>query len=188
MRSRLSPRTAAILGVLAVFIVGLGAAVLLGTTDDSSSGEDDGAAAAEPTDGPVAADLDRLRELSDAVGHPVYWAGEQAGREYELTIQEDGRIFIRYLDPGAAAGSPDLSLTVATYPFADAFEALEVVAGKRGSTRARTPDGGIVVVSAGNPTSAYVAYPGSDLEIEVYDPDPARALELATSGAVAPVE
>jgi len=37
------------------------------------------------------------------------------------------------------------------------------------------------------PTSAYLAFPGSDFQIEVYHPSAARALRLATSGQVAPV-
>ena len=37
------------------------------------------------------------------------------------------------------------------------------------------------------PTSVYVAYPGSKVQIEVFDPDPARALRLVTSGHIQPV-
>jgi hypothetical protein len=32
----------------------------------------------------------------------------------------------------------------------------------------------------------YVAYPSKDFQIEVYDPDPARALAVAASGDVQP--
>ena len=34
------------------------------------------------------------------------------------------------------------------------------------------------------PDNAYIAYPGTDLQIEVYDPKAGRAFELATAGAI----
>jgi hypothetical protein len=43
------------------------------------------------------------------------------------------------------------------------------------------------VVPSQNPRSAYIAFPRQDYQVEVYDPSPARALRLATSGRVAPV-
>ena len=132
--------------------------------------------------------IDRLRELAQSAPGPVYWAGEQSG-ELELTVEPDGKIFIRYLAPGVSVGSRRVpSLTVATYPYADAFAALEAVAERRGATSDRTPDGGLVVATAASPNNVYVAYPDSDYEVEVYHPDPDRALEIATSGAIAPIE
>ena len=35
-----------------------------------------------------------------------------------------------------------------------------------------------------NSHNAYIAYPGTDLQIEVYDPKAGRAFELATAGAI----
>jgi hypothetical protein len=189
MGSALSPRTAAIASALAVVAAGLGSALLVGCgDDDSSGGEESVAEPAAPTDGPVAADLERLQGLGDAVGHPVYWAGEQPDGEYELTIEEDGTVFVRYLGPETALGSQELSLTVATYTFPGAFEALGAVARKPGATTGEAPEGGIVVSRATTPTSAYLAYPDSDLQIEVFDPDPGTAFELAASGSVVPIE
>lgn len=126
----------------------------------------------------------RLRELAHAVGHPIYWAGQRAGA-YELTVDANANIFIRYLPTGVPAGSRrERSLTVGTYPFAEAYGTLESASRQPGETTGHTPDGGLVVVGKAKPNNAYIAYPGTDLQIEVYDPKPGRAFELATAGAI----
>jgi hypothetical protein len=172
--------------VAAAFVV-----LLLGIDGEERAGDGAGAGSGSSpavTDGPEEADLDRLRELAGAVGHPVYWAGEQPG-DLELTVSPDGSIFIRYLPEGVPVGSRDVtSLTVATYPYDDAFATLKSAAKQLGAIRDRTPDGGIVVGNKGNPNTAYVAYPDADHQIEVYDPEPGTAFERATSGEIEPVE
>jgi hypothetical protein len=45
-----------------------------------------------------------------------------------------------------------------------------------------------VVTNENTPNSVYIASKDSDVQVEVYDPDPDRALEIAMSGAVRPVE
>ena len=47
--------------------------------------------------------------------------------------------------------------------------------------------GGIAFYSKSAPTSVYVAYPGSNVQIEVYDPSAAQAAQLVTSGKIVPV-
>ena len=79
------------------------------------------------------------------------------------------------------------SLTIGTYPVADAYEATKNVADQQGSKTGKTPDGGFVVTNSNNPNSVYIAYPGADHQIEVYDPDPKTAFSLAESGAVVPI-
>jgi hypothetical protein len=79
------------------------------------------------------------------------------------------------------------SLTIGTYPVSNAYEALQGIAKKPGAKTGKTPDGGFVVTNEGTPQSVYVAYPDSDHEIEVYDPDPKTAFSLATSGAIVPI-
>ena len=59
--------------------------------------------------------------------------------------------------------------------------------GRSGGITDRTPDDGLVVSFATSPNNVYVAFPGSDYEIEVYDPHPGRALELATAGGIVPL-
>ena len=47
--------------------------------------------------------------------------------------------------------------------------------------------GGIAVSYRSRPSSVYVVYPKSTLTIEVFDPSPARAMRLATSGQIVPI-
>jgi hypothetical protein len=175
------PRVAAAIGIaLAVLIILV--LVLGGGDDDGGSGSDVGT---EPKE----ASVDDLREVADSAANPIYWIGEQDGKTYELTVSEEGNVFIRYLDPDVEVGSRDVaSLTVGTYPVKDAYGALRKIARRPGSVVDETPDGGLVVAGKDNPSSVYIAYPGADYQIEVYDPDPAVALETATSGAVEPVD
>lgn len=138
---------------------------------------------------PVATSHADLASLSDELGHPIYWAGERGGAQVEIHRSERGDVFLRYLTGDAEIGdSRENYLTVGTYPFPGAYEVLMQQAEDAGSLTNETPDGGFVFTNQGNPTSVYIAYPDQDLQIEVFDPDPARALELATSGEIVPVD
>ncbi len=123
-------------------------------------GADEAPAAAAPRagGGPVASSAGELSSLQDELGHPVYWAGGRDGSERELT------------------------------PVEGAFGALQRASRKRGSTAAETTDGGLAVTDEPSPTSVYLAYPGQDLQIEVFDTDPERALDIAVSGDVRPAD
>src|SRR4051794_21734079 len=103
------PRNAAIVGVLiAVVVVAL---FLLLKNDDNGNSEP------AATNGPEAVSVQSLRDLASTVDHPVYWAGARPGKEYELTITDQGNIFVRYLDPNVPVGSRNVaSLTIGTYP------------------------------------------------------------------------
>jgi hypothetical protein len=173
------PRNAAIAGLLiAAAVVAL--FLLLNNDDDSS----------EPasTGGAQAVNVQGLQSLANSVDHPVYWAGERPGQRYELTISDQGNIFVRYLDPETPVGSRQVaSLTIGTYPVPDAYTATRAVAEEPSARTSETPDGGFVVTNGDNPSSVYIAYPDSDQQIEVYDPNPKTAFSLAESGAVVPI-
>ena len=152
-------------------------------------GDDDDGSDSDGTRGPEAVSLEELQELPGSVDHPVYWAGERDDTQYELTVDADGNIFIRYLEPDVEVGSREVaSLTVGTYPAQNAYGVLQKSAKQKGALRGETPDGGLVVSNQASANSVYVAYPGSDLQIEVYDPNPQVAFETATSGDVEPIE
>jgi hypothetical protein len=129
-----------------------------------------------------------LTSLEGTLGHPIYWAGERAGERLELTSEADGSVYLRYLPPGVAVGeSPATYLTVGTYPVAAAQEAVRRAAVEAGQGVARVAGGGIVFADRASSGSAYLAYPDSDLQIEVYDPVPGRAIGLIRSGSIRPV-
>lgn len=134
------------------------------------------------TSGPVALSARGLATLTQAAGQSIYWVGEQPGVKYELS-QNGSQTYVRYLPTGVAAGDTRQLLTVGTYPVPNAYD---VTAGTRnqGAKILDIPGGGVAAVSTDSPTSVYVAFPGVDYQIEVYDPDPAAALRLVKSGAV----
>jgi len=137
---------------------------------------------------PVAASPDRLRELSVEAGRPIYWLGPRSGRTYELTRTPQDRIFVRYLPEGVAAGTREAKYTlVGTYPVDNAYGVLKELAKSGGESSFTAPKGGFAVYSTEHPTNIYLAYPGSDVQIEVYASSAEHARELITSGQVVPV-
>jgi hypothetical protein len=139
-----------------------------------------------PAAAPKAATVAQLRALAVKAGHPIYWAGPEPGRVYELTVTSSGRIYVRYLPHGVPIGSQGAHTFVGTYPFNNAYKALQTLA-KKGDVSFTVPGNGLAVYSNSTPTNIYVAFPGSNEEIEVFDPSPKHARALIASGQIAPV-
>ena len=149
------------------------------TTTVSAIGQSQNAKEASP---------DELRSLSAELGHPIYWLGEESGHIYELTQLKNGRIFIRYLPSGVPIGSPQATYTiVGTYPLPKAYDVLKELAKKPGELSFAAPHKGLAVFLSSKPTNVYLAYPGSNLQIEVFDPSAQRARNLIMTGQVVPV-
>jgi hypothetical protein len=136
----------------------------------------------------TAASITRLNRFASSAGHPIYWAGSQPSFTYELSRTNDGRVYIRYLPPGVKTGTlkPDY-LTVGTYPQPHAFATLRATAKKQRAQLIHLAGGGLAFQYKGRPTSVYLAYPGSNYQIEVFYPSQTRALQLVRSGQVQPV-
>ena len=75
----------------------------------------------------------------------------------------------------------------ARIPRRNAFATLKSTAKKQGVPTTKLRGGGLAFTDKTHPTSVYLAYPGSDYQIEVYDPSPARARRLVVSGRVVPL-
>jgi hypothetical protein len=152
----------------------------------SGDGEQDGEAT------PVAAEarIVEAGQLADAaatLGHPVYWAGPIEGSELELTEAEDGSTQVRYLeDPGEAGAESSSVLTIGSYPLPDPAAALDAFAAEPGSVVKRAANGAEVLFSESNPSSVYFVAPDNSVQVEVYHPQPQRALDLALAGDVRP--
>lgn len=148
-----------------------------------------GEEASKPSRAPAtAASIQRLNAFASTIGHPIYWVGSQPRFTYELSRTKDGRVYIRYLPAGVKLGNPNPNyLTVGTYPQPNAFATLKVTARKQGIRTIHLAGGGLAFQYKNRPTSVYLAYPGSDFQIEVFDPSAARALQLVASGQVKPV-
>lgn len=162
-------------------LVGLAVWLLVETLGDDGSSPSPTAASSEP----VAVNADGLATLAQAGGSTFYWVGPQGASRYEVS-QQDGQVYVRYLPDGVEAGDPKGLLTVATYPVTDAYD-VTAGAGGEGTDIVSIPRGGVAAINAARPTSAYVAFPGVDYQIEIYDPDPAVVRQLATGGDVMPV-
>jgi hypothetical protein len=194
------PRLAA--AVVAALVAGLIAWLAAGGYDDLSFTErEKGAGADIPSAQPVGVSLAQLKGVAGSLGYPLYWKGPAPGFTYELTRLVDGRIFLRYLSPGAPVGDlrPDYGF-VATYPDANAFARIRKAARKKGATVRKTPGGGLVVGNQNGPElvrsttqplptpPVFYSRPGSPVLVEVYDPvEMNRALRVATSGRLRPL-
>ncbi|HVQ58153.1 MAG TPA: hypothetical protein VMS60_04520 [Solirubrobacterales bacterium] len=166
--------------VAAVGIVVVALILLLSSDGDDSSGE--------PAAAPEVLSVDALGDTVSGQEPPVYWAGEQSGAEVELSRPEASRTYIRYLTDGAEAGDERADfLTVGTYAHTDPVAALRKQGDEPGGVIATAPGGATVYFNRKQPHSVYLAYPGVEAEIEVFDPNFTRALQLVNSGQIVPV-
>jgi hypothetical protein len=164
-------------GGLLVLVVLVVVAWLVLSSGDSNTAKDSAAA--------HIVTVGELREAAAERTTPVYWAGEQAGTEIELSQPDASRTYVRYLTGDAEAGAPGAGfLTVATYAHDDPVGALRRQSREPGGVLATAPGGATVYFSRNHPTSVYLAYPGVKVQIEVYDPSFKRALQLVESGQI----
>jgi hypothetical protein len=181
--SQLMGRSLIRIGVVAVVAAAAAVGVWWFAVRDSSSGKQ--AAGAQSSTAAVSGTT--LRSLTAALGRPIYWAGPRRGVTYEFTETADRRIYVRYLPAGVRAGSSSPYLTVASYPFVNAYAATAGAAGKPGAVKLRAAGGAVAFYEKSRPTNVYVAYPGSDVQIEVFDPTGQAARRLVTSGRITQV-
>jgi hypothetical protein len=151
-------------------------------------GNDSSPSTASATPAPnAAASPAELANVANSVKHPVYWIGEKSGFTYELTKAKNGNLWVRYLPAGVAVGDtrPNF-LTIGSYPQANAFKNVQATAKKKGVQSFGVPSGGVAVEYTARPSSVYVAYPASNVLVEVYDPSPATARSIVKSGDIRP--
>ena len=140
-------------------------------------------AAAVPKTAVAAVSLGGLRALSAQLGRPIYWAGDRAGSTYELTRTLDGRVYLRYLPAGVKVGVDQPHLTVATYPLQNAYMTTASAAKRPGSVTIPVASG-IAFYAESHPTSVYLAFPGVNQQIEVFDPSPALVHRAVAAGQI----
>lgn len=166
--------------VVAILAIALGAWLALRGDDDSTD-------SSTPTEAEVVS-VDALQDAVGGTGTPVYWAGEQADTELELSEPEEGRTYIRYLTGDAEAGDPRPNFfTVGTYANEDPVATLKRQGEESGGVLGKAPGNATVYFDRNDPSSIYLAYPGVEAQIEVFDPDFKRALQLVNSGQIIPV-
>ncbi len=129
-----------------------------------------------------------LRKAAAAQHTPIYWAGLTADTELELSQPSADRTYVRYLPSGVEAGDPQPFLTVGSYRFENPTGALHSRGSQPGGVLASAPGGGVVYFERNEPKSVYLAYPDTEVEIEVFAPEFKEALQLVTDGRIVPVE
>jgi hypothetical protein len=145
-----------------------------------------GGSSAKPTQtAATEASVAQLGNVANSLGHPIFWLGPKNGYTYELTQTPSGKVFVRYLPPGVDIGVDKPYLTVATYPFAGAFAAVQKQARAPGAVSSRLGQGGVAVLDTAYPKSVHAAYPGLDYQVEVFDPAPAAAMQAVAAGHLA---
>jgi hypothetical protein len=170
----------------AIAVVVLTLVVWVLIDDGGESGAPAESASAENAELVEAGDL---AARAEEVGHPIYWIGPRPGSALELAVEAGGNVFLRYLPEGTEAGDPGTQfLTVGTYPVGDARGAVENAASSSGAGLRELPGGGVAFLSPDGRRSAYLAFPGSSDQVEVYDPVAGRALQLALAGKVRPAD
>jgi hypothetical protein len=136
----------------------------------------------------VRASRQRLARLSQLKRRPIYWAGPEQNMKLELTQTASGRIYLRYLPLNVKIGDRrGRYLIVGTYPVRNAYQAIQKAVGEPGGHPLRLRRGVLGVYNDSSPTNVYFATRGSNFQIEVYDPNPRRALALVRSGTIRPI-
>jgi hypothetical protein len=170
-----------VLGLVAAVTAGLGVWFLL-------RGGAGSAALPAPNGGAALVSQAQLERLAASASHPVYWAGPKNGFSYELTTTSTGRTFIRYLPRGVKAGDPRPDyLVVGTYTQPGSFADLRRAGKRKGSVALAIDDGGIALLSSKRPSSVYFAYPGTQYQVEVYNPSGKTARRLVLAGQIRPL-
>lgn len=173
-------------GLLVVAAIVIGAIAIF--SGGSGGGSSSGSAAGTNA---VALSLPKLLAEASRLDGPAYWVGPRAGADsYELSSLPDGRIYIRYLTGGAEAGDPRPNfLTVGSYPVPEAKQALEGATRQAEGSQTLTRHEGYEALSSPEATNAYVVFDNQpSVQIEIFSPQAGEAAELATSGALRPVE
>lgn len=170
-------------GLVIALAVVVGVIAWMATRD----GDDEPASAPEAAGARIVSE-EELADVAATAGHPVYWAGPVEGTELELSEEAAGGVLVRYLEEGSEAGQGRAQfLAVGSYPLADPEQALDAFARQQGAIVRRAPGAGRVVTNQAGRTNVYFTDPANQVQVEVYDPSPQRAMRLVLAGRIEPV-
>jgi hypothetical protein len=168
------------IGALVVIAAVIGVVVWLavGNGNDSSPSREANAVAISPSG---------LSTLAGALKQSIYWVGPASDVKYEITRPASGRILLGYLPSNLDVGDRTPHLTVGTYPITNAYAVTQRAARQPDTVKINVGGGAVAFYNKKFPLHAFISYPGSSYQIEVYDPSPRKARQLVRSGAVKPV-
>lgn len=143
----------------------------------------------ESSAGQMALTEAELKSVVANLNSVVYWVGPLENAKYTLDVTDAGAAFVRYLPNGEGANDTAKNyLIVATYRVNAAYDAVKTAGNEQDGIGLLTSDGAAVYYNKNAATNVYLAYPGQDLQIEVFDPTPGKALQLVnTIGLVKPI-
>lgn len=169
------PLTVAVTAILTALIV-------LGLTQQISPTLSDRTTLAAQTSGGVCLTESELKSIVKENDIQAYWTGPLKGATYTLNSSTAGQVFIRYVPEGEKCDDvrPNFRV-IATYQETDAFSTTESAGTTADGVSLLNADGSIVYFNKNVPTNIYLAYPGIDYQIEIYDPDPKEAVSIATT-------
>jgi hypothetical protein len=161
--------------VAIVVIAGIVIWLAVGNNNSSTTSLDTSAVAISPSG---------LTTLANALNQPIYWVGTRDNVTYEISRPTNGRILLGYLPSNLKVGDRTPHLTVGTYPITDAYSVTQAAARQPGTVKIGVGGGAVAFYNKAYPNSAFVSYPGSSYQIEVYDPTAGGARKLIASGQV----
>lgn len=169
--------------IAAVAILGFVAVMMTRGQSDEPVGEQSSPSAVVKV-GPEIVSVQRLTQVPAQVGHPIYWIPDMTDVNLELTTLQDSSVYVRYLPKGEKAGVDKGALTVATYANPQAYSLVQSGGERAGAVLVQDSGGALVTAESEAAQNAYFAFEGVPLLVEVFDPEPGRALELIQQGKV----
>jgi hypothetical protein len=171
---------AVLISAMVTALLVFGATSLFSNNSSSSS---------QSTAGQMALTESELKSVVANLNSVVYWVGPLENAKYTLDVTDAGAAFVRYLPNGEGANDTAKNyLIVATYRVNAAYDAIKTAGNEQDGIGLLTSDGAAVYYNKNAATNVYLAYPGQDLQIEVFDPTPGKALQLVnTIGLVKPI-
>jgi hypothetical protein len=180
-------RTAVIVAV-AVVVVAIVAVVSFRLSGSSKKSSTPSVTTPSKDSTQVNLSADGIRTAVKALGKVVYWAGDESGDTYVLQTFANGQTTVRYVPSGGdPTSSGAIYRLMGSYPIKNAFNVTKQAASGGNSVLVTNSDGSVVLYNKSKMTNVYVAFPKVDVQVEIFDPTPGKALELATSGAIKPI-
>lgn len=172
---------AVLISAMVTALLVFGATSLFSNNSSSSS--------SESSAGQMALTEAELKSVVANLNSVIYWVGPLENAKYTLDVTDAGAAFVRYLPNGEGANDTAKNyLIVATYRVNAAYDAVKTAGNEQDGIGLLTSDGAAVYYNKNAATNVYLAYPGQDLQIEVFDPTPGKALQLVnTIGLVKPI-
>ena len=139
--------------------------------------------------GQVALTESQLIATVKAAKATIYWTGPQGDTRYLLTIDQTGSGIVRYIPIKASvSAATNTTRMVATYSAKGAYAKSVSVSTKSGTSTFQNADKSLVFYKTADTNDIFMAFPGKDFQVEVFDPVAGQALSLAVlAGQVRPI-